>query len=826
MSQSLKEVLEWVIRKKSLSGEMYDLTASSFIGLKGFETGKIKNNYGLKDGISETLYKYKEELAIILKDETDDKFTKRTEIRDMIDNLLTCDETIGKMITEEKSRRAQKTEGTEGIFDKLTGWKTIDKNDPPSFDKLFKFITNYLNGGNGTSQFEKQPLIITVAGGNPLKIFFQILAYLNNKGNPLDIDIIDKFFRLLDTTKKDKLIKILTDLKNFLNFATLSYEQQKVRNAQIKSITDKELNTLATTLDFTAEVIKMNLDKKIDDILNFSDMDFAILPNEMSILDVIFPLIEEEQLGGVGRQSAKVSVPPPVRAKRDRGKSIIDQRKEEAAIERAKAEKREEELKQNREEKAKKRKQEEKKRKEAEKQEEKEAKEAKVTETQAKRIKKEAKEATPPSSSKSPAPPKGSTSLKAGPSQPPAKPKEEEKSHGFLLVRLKSANQFLAPYEGLTPTLKSILIEINRLSKLNPYPPNNKEGACANKSDLQKLGQSILFLAQPQLFRQSYLNVDGLSKHCKTFLQYKKEEKKLIGSLTSMNITTFVDYLSKNSDKNVERLGAFMDFLHVNGKLQNDKIATVSEKLKDAFFESLLKEEEDEKVIQFYTSKEDVIKNFESIEAICDTTKPLFEIMSELVLEFSQRPEVNAVMKIVTQKLNPDINPKDNKCFKSNTCRYDGVYIAKHLADKLNMNNKLHSINDAQGLYNLPDNSKISTNPTYKPTNLDSKRIKTKKELEEEEEEFLKELDNFVAAGIIDDELEKEIDDELIPKLSKMSIGEGRKKYKTIKKRKKKSKKKTIKKRNKKSKKKTIRKRKKKNKISRRKKYTKKNKKG
>ena len=168
---------------------------------------------------------------------------------------------------------------------------------------------------------------------------------------------------------------------------------------------------------------------------------------------------------------------------------------------------------------------------------------------------------------------------------------------------------------------------------------------------------------------------------------------------------------------------------------------------------------------------------------------------------------------ILTQKLNHDINPKNNKCFRSNTCRYDGVYIAKHLADKLDVNNKLHSINDAPGSYNLPNNSKITTNPTYKPTNLESKRIKSEKE-KEEEEEFLKELDNYIAAGIIDDELEEQIEKELIPGLSKLSIGEGKKQHKTRKKR------------NKKLKKKTRKKRKKKNKISRRKKYTKKNKKG
>ena len=114
---------------------------------------------------------------------------------------------------------------------------------------------------------------------------------------------------------------------------------------------------------------------------------------------------------------------------------------------------------------------------------------------------------------------------------------KKKKNHGFLLVRLKSSNLFINPFKGLTPTIKNILIEIDRLSKKLVRYKSDKERACASKSDLQKLGQSLLFLAQPQLFRQSYLKVDGLSDDCRTFLQYKKEEKNLIGKLTSMNIT-------------------------------------------------------------------------------------------------------------------------------------------------------------------------------------------------------------------------------------------------------------------------------------------------
>ena len=81
----------------------------------------------------------------------------------------------------------------------------------------------------------------------------------------------------------------------------------------------------------------------------------------------------------------------------------------------------------------------------------------------------------------------------------------------------------------------------------------------------------------------------------------------------------------------------------------------------------------DKNNVYSYDEKE-VLDNFQSIEAICDTEKyPLYEIMSELVLEFSQRPVVNAVMEKITQNLNQDVNSKNidptkNTSFKSKTC--------------------------------------------------------------------------------------------------------------------------------------------------------------
>ena len=531
---------------------------------------------------------------------------------------------------------------------------------------------------------------------------------------------------------------------------------------------DTKLQEKATEMHNTFPLLISDLYSRIEaTVLNFSDMDFAIIPNKESILDELY----KKQDGGVGSP----------RSKRPRGTPKTFQKEQEEEAEKKEAAK--EAAKQAA-----------KKRREAEKEEENEAK----------RMKKQTK--PPPQDKPSPKSP-GSASSQEGPSGE----HKEEKSHGFLLVRLKSSNQFVAPYEGLIPSIKDILKEINRLSQMiNQYSPSKKEEACNNESDLQKLGKPTLpFLAQTQLFRESNLNVDGLSEDCKTFLQFKKQEKKLIGALTSMNINIFVDYLSKKGKEPKDKLEAepedkleaepedkleaFMNFLHENGKLQNKKIETLSKKLK-------------------YSSKQEVKDNFESIEAICDTTKPLFEIMSELVLEFSQRKEVEKVMKLITKKLNQDID----RSFKSNPCYYRNVY-SKHISHKLNIKNKLHTINKLSSKYNLPEISKITTNATFKHDNLESTRIKTDDE-KAEEKAIDDEIDGFMASTIIDDELEQEIE-ELIPGFSKLSIRESRKQDKTIGEGK--AGKKTRKKRNKKSNEKTRKKR-----NLRRKKYTKKNKKG
>jgi len=697
---------EWIIKKKILSGEMYDLTASSTIGLKGFETGRLKNTQALKHGISESLEKYKLELDIILKDETDDKAEKRKELGFIIDYCMSCDKIINDLIPL----------NINGSSEKLSGWTTI-QNNPPCFDELFKFTMNYLNGGNGSNQFKNQPLIITIAGGNPLKIFFAILTYLYNLRQIEDIDtlvndIIKIFYNRVESSQKAILKKILRNLKNFLNFDIIESEKETLTGKEYELVSELNLNLF---------MIQYELNKKMSQELQFSDMDFALVPNENTELDKIYL----QQRGGSPKPKKPKTTPESV----IEAEPLLPPPSGRVTRSRARKEKTFQEMQEEEEANKKKK-----------------LKPAPTPKAPAKTTKK--KKTSPPSKVKKTA--------KARPSKA-TEVSKEKKSHGFLLVRLKSANEFIQPYDGLPKYIKTTLKQINELSKLNP----NHENACNNPNDLEKLGKSLKFLSIPQLFRQSYLNVNGVSEACNIFLKYLQEQKKLIGSLTSMNISTFVDYLSGNSEDNKKRLADFMDFLHKNGKTQNNLIKT----LFDGDGSNLRNNGE---ICRQYSSKEEVIFNFESIESICDTTKPLFKVMSELVLEFSKKKEVKEVMKIITGKLagNIEVTPDQKESFIFKPCRYDNIYVAPHLAYELDKGNQsLRSIN--LDTSDLPDNSKISSNPTYKPTNLESKKIKSGKEIAVEKA-LKREIDNLIA----EDYLEKN----LIFDFSKLRIAEGNKK--------------------------------------------------
>jgi hypothetical protein len=324
----------------------------------------------------------------------------------------------------------------------------------------------------------------------------------------------------------------------------------------------------------------------------------------------------------------------------------------------------------------------------------------------------------------------------------------DNKNHGFLLIRLKTCNQLKKPFNGLPNNIISIFKKINTFA-------NKSDDACNNKVDLDILNKSLKLLSQPQLFRLVYLTKAGISDDCKTFLNYLYESKNLISELTSMNINIFIDYLTNNSIDNDTKLSKFMDYLNENSLKQNNLI------------ENLLNCG-DEKLCKIYKNAEDVILNFESIESICDTNKPLVKVMNKLVLEFSQREEIKNVIEIISNKFS-------GKDFITRPGDYNNIYITPHLAYELDKSND--SLHYAKKNNLIPSNSKITTNATYKNSNLESYRIKTDKE-KEEEEKILRDLNNFLA--------EQDMLDELIPKMAKLNIGSKKTKKKKKKKKNKK----------------------------------------
>ena len=224
------EEYKWNIKRKNFAGELYDLTASSTLGLKGFETGKLKNTQALNHGISETLEKYSNELDIILKDEEDDKFYKRKDIYNLLDYCISIDIQIKKL--NELIKNVEVILNYELIMF-------------ASFDKLFQFTMNYLNGGDGSSQYNNQPLIVTIAGGNALKIFFAILTFLHNLNTGVNFDVfIEKYYSKIKTneTQKSLLKEILINLKSLFNYQLLENDKLNMDTKERECVNEIELN--------------------------------------------------------------------------------------------------------------------------------------------------------------------------------------------------------------------------------------------------------------------------------------------------------------------------------------------------------------------------------------------------------------------------------------------------------------------------------------------------------------------------------------------------------------------------------------------------------
>jgi hypothetical protein len=236
-----KETL-WHMKNKELSGEMYDLTASSTISA----TGKVKFEEAKKNGISETFYKYIDELKYMTDDKTDDKFNKRQERL----NFLQGCQAIDKMIMDENY--------------------PDDNNElkQPNLEKLFSFTCNYLNGNNGINQHTNQPIIVILSGGNVTTIYINLLKNLLTNTDNMEI-FVSRFFHGIDFESNIKIIKILNKIRELFNEETNKKLSKKIITPIMQ--------------------IKFQLNKTE---LKLSDLDFIIVPNKDNIINAFFPLPE------------------------------------------------------------------------------------------------------------------------------------------------------------------------------------------------------------------------------------------------------------------------------------------------------------------------------------------------------------------------------------------------------------------------------------------------------------------------------------------------------------------------------------------------------
>jgi len=727
---------DFLMVEKDCGGELYDLTASSRkYDNPQFNTGELKFEEALKHGISETIKKFIDELEIMIKDGLDDKTEKRIKRKEILQEILEID----------------------NIF---STFKEGDMLQGTSFAKLFALTTNYLCGGNGFDQFENQPLIVTVAGGNPLKIFFGLITYI--KSTPVD-EFIELYFSEIGKLEEDA-----TDIEK-----NRAAEAKKNVKIIVKNIHDC-LN--ATLLARETEDLKFNIetvyskiedifiDDKVNNMTNYSDMDFAITPNKEEILIKYFEITSSKEpisthSGGAPTNdtepSSALEVPSQIeapisqRSKRTRRGPPQTLADEQAKEERERIErlKRKKSATTN-------------KRKEPEKLSQK---------SPTRKRTKQSSEKTGPQKSASQKPA----------SQKPDTTKENE---GFLLVRLKTQNIYKRnsgergdPFDGIQEPYKSLLSQMNKYKQKIKRDKDKAEIPFCTQDDRSKLNQrSYLKLVQPNLFRKYYLQLAEeepctLSEDCQKFMKFLNASKELTGKLSDNNTKKFILGLTSEPVGNNNNLANFMKFLHISTKKQNNKIEKLfnsKEKLRyDANGKS------NQEVLPKYKNIEDVKDNFETIENISNPKRPLFKLMCELVLEFSKRVEIKEFLVKISQEFKGPHKKETNY----------GTYVNipnknSYILDKGN-----YSLKYSNDKGELPAHSKITTNLTIKPGIIKSEKPeKTAKELKMEMDSI---LDYERSRDDVYEAQEQEIND-LIKGMSKMTISGRTKRTKKKKKRK------------------------------------------
>ena len=763
-----------LIVEKDCGGELYDLTASSVMyDNKEFNTGELKFNHALKHGISETIEKFIDEIEIMKQDELDDKTQKRIDKQEILKYLLFIDKELKK-------------------------FKKGDLLYETSLAKFFAITTNYLCGGNGIDQFENQPLIVTVAGGNPLKIFFGLITYIKDA----DVDeFIDMYFSEIenlpaDATDEEK--KIASDAKK--NIKEIVKNIHNCLNAKLLARGTSEFKFHIDTLH--SKIENMFIDDEVNNIANYSDMDFAITPNKEEILIEYFKITSSKEAisthsGGGPTDTVEIEVPkievPKIEKESARtrvqpGRKAKDKPPEEKETQTVAYQQYTDKL--NAQKNAQKRKAD---RLEAQKLEAQEKAQEKRKKTETRKR------------NKSPAPASSSKAQKTKKQSPSAPPPKEDKpeNEGFLLVRLKTQNIYKRnsgetgdPFEGVKEPYKSLLNEMNKYKQKTKRDKEKVEIPFCNKDDRLKLNQSsYLKLLQPNLFRKSYLKLAEeepcrLSEDCQKFMKFLNASKELTGKLSENNTKTFIAGLDSNSfHNNKNNLANFMKFIHISTKKQNETIEKLFNNKEKLTYDATGKRNQE--VLPKYKNIKDVKDNFETIENISNPKRPLFKLMCELVLEFSKRDKVKEFLEKISEQFKGPHKKETNY----------GTYVNIPNKNSYILDQGNYSLKYSNDKGELPAHSKITTNLTIKPGIIKSEKS------EKSEDDLKKELENILDYENSRDDVyeEKQNLNEIIEGMNKLTIHSAKGRRKRTK-RTKRTKRRKIIKRTKKKKRKSMRK--------------------
>ena len=191
-------------RPKLYRGELFDITITSYNNKFGNEKIKTSFEYGINFPL---IYYINELEKIIHKDPSDDKTEKR---RKRLEFLKMCNTPENKI-----------------------------------FIDLFNHLITYLNGGsmNEPNNFNNQPLIVVLAGGNIISIFFNLLKLLLSEESGVDI-----IFNLFDIEKtSEEFQKLLEQIKYSLK--DNSYLRDYLESSEYQNYSDLDFNLLPNKLN-------------------------------------------------------------------------------------------------------------------------------------------------------------------------------------------------------------------------------------------------------------------------------------------------------------------------------------------------------------------------------------------------------------------------------------------------------------------------------------------------------------------------------------------------------------------------------------------------